>query len=187
MTGDSERIELSFCVVNTAKRELLLRGLDALARERAQLPFQSEVLVLDNASADGSAEAARAHAAVDEVIALEHRTGKGANDSLLLERARGRYALLLNEDAELQSGATLALHAALAHDPAAALAGAQLLSPDGAEPPTAWRFPTALPAVAGALFLHRRLVVQSLAGRTRTVDWCQSSALLVRRASASQV
>ncbi|HEY2200881.1 MAG TPA: glycosyltransferase family 2 protein, partial [Solirubrobacteraceae bacterium] len=64
-------VELSYCVVNTSQRELLLRGLDALARERAGLPFATEVLVLDNGSRDGSAEVARAHPTVDEVIALE--------------------------------------------------------------------------------------------------------------------
>src|SRR5215471_14746830 len=101
-----EQIELSYCVVNTSQRELLLRGLDAIARERRSLPFASEVLVLDNGSRDGSADAARAHAAVDEVIALERRRGKAANDSELLARARGTYALLLNEDSELQPGAT---------------------------------------------------------------------------------
>ena len=96
------QIELSYCIVNTSQRELMLRGLDALARERARLPFASEVLVLDNGSRDGSAQAAREHTAVDEVIALEQRRGKAINDSELLRRARGRYALLLNEDSELQ-------------------------------------------------------------------------------------
>jgi len=63
-------VEVSYCVVNTSQRELLLRGLDAIAREREGLPFASEVLVLDNGSRDGSAEAAQAHATVDETFAL---------------------------------------------------------------------------------------------------------------------
>jgi GT2 family glycosyltransferase len=183
----SGEVELSYCVVNTAKCELLVRGLEAIARERAQLPFASEVLVLDNCSRDGSAEAARAHPAVEEVIALERRTGKSANDSLLLERARGRYALLLNEDSELLPGATLALWHALEGHPRAALAGAQLLDPQGQPQACAWRFPSALTALAGALLLHRALVVQSRGTRVREVDWCQSSALLVRRSAAQQV
>jgi len=54
-------VEVSFCVVNTQQRELLVRCLDAIAAERATLPFATEVLVLDNASADGSAGAARRH------------------------------------------------------------------------------------------------------------------------------
>ncbi len=180
-------IVLSFCVVNTSQRELLLRGLDAIARERATLPFASEVIVLDNGSRDDSAQAARAHPAVDEVIALEERRGKGLNDSELLRRAGGRYALLLNEDSELESGATLALHTALESRSDAACAGAALRRPDGAPQASAWRFPTPFTALAGALFLHRRLVVQSRGTRAREVDWCQSAALLVRRDAAAQV
>jgi N-acetylglucosaminyl-diphospho-decaprenol L-rhamnosyltransferase len=180
-------VELSYCVVNTSQRELLLRGLDAIARERAGLPFATEVLVLDNGSRDGSAQAAQAHATVDETIALDRRRGKGLNDSELLRRAHGRYALLLNEDSELQPGATLALWQALQERSQAACAGARLLRPDGTEQASAWRFPTPLTALAGALLLHRRFTVQSGGTRTREVDWCQSAALLVRRAAAEQV
>jgi N-acetylglucosaminyl-diphospho-decaprenol L-rhamnosyltransferase len=195
-------IELTYCVVNTSQRELLLRGLGAIARERAELPFATEVLVLDNGSRDGSAQAARSHLALcetaggqpaGELIALSQRRGKGLNDSELLRRARGRYALLLNEDSELRAGATLALHAALEQNPRAACAGAKLLRPDGPGHPDknaqacAWRFPTPLTALAGALFLHRLYTVQSKGDRIREVDWCQSSALLVRREAAAQV
>ncbi len=180
-------IELTYCVVNTSQRELLLRGLDALARERATVELTTEVLVLDNGSRDGSAQAARAHPAVDEVIVLDRRQGKALNDSALMARARGQYALLLNEDSELQPGATLALWQALEAHPDAACAGARLLRPDGTEQACAWRFPTVITALAGALFLHRTYTVQSRGRHTRQVDWCQSAALLVRRAAAEQV
>ncbi len=180
-------VELTYCVVNTSQRDLLLRGLDAIARERESLGFATEVLVLDNGSRDGSADAARKHPAVDELIALEQRRGKALNDSELLRRARGRYALLLNEDSELQPGATLALYEALREHPGSACAGAALRRPDGSGQPSAWAFPTVATALAGALFLHNRATVQSKGGRTRQVDWCQSAALLVRRSAAEQV
>jgi N-acetylglucosaminyl-diphospho-decaprenol L-rhamnosyltransferase len=186
-SGADGGIELSFCVVNTSQRELLLHGLDAIGRERASLPFSTETLVLDNGSRDGSAEAAREHAAVDELIAFPERRGKASNDSELLRRARGRFALLLNEDSELLAGATLALVGALRSDPRAACAGAQLLRPDGTPQPCAWRFPTPITALAGALQLQRIVTVQSRGRHTRTVDWCQSSALLVRRDAAAEV
>jgi len=99
-------VEISFCVVNTEQRGLLRYCLDAIARERATVDFQTEVLVLDNASQDGSADVARQHPVSTEVIALEERRGKGVNDSDLLQRARGRFCLLLNEDSELLPGAT---------------------------------------------------------------------------------
>src|SRR5205807_6006939 len=124
-------VEVTYCVVNTEGRALLERCLDAVAREREAVAFETELLVLDNASTDGSAEMARAHRAGAEVVALSERRGKAANDSALLERARGRYGLLLNEDSELRPGATAALHRALEAHPRAAAAGARLLRPDG--------------------------------------------------------
>jgi N-acetylglucosaminyl-diphospho-decaprenol L-rhamnosyltransferase len=180
-------IELSYCVVNTSQRELLIRGLDAIARDREAVPFATEVLVLDNGSRDGSAQAAREHPTVDEVIASDRRRGKALNDSDLLRRAHGRYALLLNEDSELLPGATLALWQALQNRPYAACAGAQLVRPDGQAQACAWRFPTVATALLGVLMLHHLYTVQSNGSRTREVDWCQSSALLVRREAAAQV
>jgi N-acetylglucosaminyl-diphospho-decaprenol L-rhamnosyltransferase len=180
-------IELSFCVVNTEQRELLGRCLDAIAAERATLPYETDVLVLDNASHDGSATAARRHEVDAEVIALDRRRGKGENDTALLQRARGRYALLLNEDSELRPGAVPALRDALEERPDAAAAGARLLRPDGTVQPSAWRFPTPATALVGALFLHRRFTVQSRGQRTREVDWAQSAALLVRTEAARAI
>ncbi len=180
-------IEVSYCIVNTQQRELLLRCLDAIAAEQRTLPFATEVLVLDNASGDGSASAARRHPATTQLIALTRRRGKGENDSDLLQRARGRYCLLLNEDSELAPGATAALHAALEPRDAAAAAGARLLRPDGRRQPSAWRFPTPATALVGAFFLHRRYTVQSRGDAIREVDWAQSAALLVRREAAETI
>jgi GT2 family glycosyltransferase len=180
-------VEVSFCIVNTEQRELLVRCLDAVADERERLPFATEVLVLDNASRDGSAGAARRHPTTTEVIALKQRRGKGENDTALLQRARGRYALLLNEDSELHPGAVTTLRDALERDERAAAAGARLLRPDGTVQPSAWRFPTPVTALVGALFLHRRFTVQSRGERTRTVHWAQSAALLVRVEAAREI
>ncbi|MCA1689296.1 MAG: glycosyltransferase, partial [Actinobacteria bacterium] len=182
-------VELSYCVVNTEGRDVLMRCLDAVDRERAAAPFPTELLVLDNGSDDGSPDAVRRRpdAGRLELIALPLRRGKAENDSALMRRARGRYCLLLNEDSELLPGATAALHAALAADPRAAAAGAVLLRPDGRPQPCAWRFPSVATALAGAALLHRRYTVQSTGDRIRRVDWAQSSALLVRREAAAEV
>jgi GT2 family glycosyltransferase len=205
---------LSYCVVNTNGREDLLTCLEAIERTHPE-GVEAEILVLDNASDDGSAEAVRrwaegtgekdggggwpgARGAV-RLIALEQRAGKAENDSTLLQEAEGAYCLLLNEDSVLRPGAVEALIAALDEDPAAGAAGAQLLDSNGRPTPCAWRFPGVGTALAGALFLHRRLTVQSRGsgeragrgsdprGETRRVDWAQSSALLVRREAAEQV
>jgi N-acetylglucosaminyl-diphospho-decaprenol L-rhamnosyltransferase len=178
---------ISFCIVNTEKRELLVRCLDAVAGERERLPLETEVLVLDNASGDGSTQAAREHPVGAEVIAVERRRGKGENDTELLRRARGRYCLLLNEDSELLPGATALLLAALEGNPRAGAAGAALLRADGAPQPSAWRLPSAVTALVGAVFLHRHFTVQSGGDSVREVGWVQSAAMLVRREAARQV
>src|SRR3954467_12494769 len=178
-------VELSFCVVNTNGGPLLARCLDAIERT-APADVDHEVLVLDNASDDGSAEAVRGRRGV-RLIELERRAGKAANDSTLLQAASGRFCLLLNEDAELCDGAVAALLDALRNDREAACAGAQLLAPDGSPRACAWRLPSVATAVAGAVFLHRIATVQSGGDAVRAVGWNQSSALMVRREAAAQV
>jgi len=177
---------LSYCVVNTNGREYLLACLAAI--ERAHPPdLEHEILVLDNASEDGSAEAVRALRADIRLIALERRTGKAENDSTLMRDSQGKYCLLLNEDSELRPGAVEALLEVMEREPKAAAATPQLLDSTGKQVACAWRFPGVGTAMAGALFLHRRLTVQSNGSQVRRVDWAQSSALMVRRQAAASV
>ncbi|HWA54393.1 MAG TPA: glycosyltransferase [Solirubrobacterales bacterium] len=177
---------LSYCVVNTNGREYLLACLEAIERTHPQ-GVEREILVLDNASSDGSAEAVRGRGEDVRLIELKRRAGKAENDSTLMREAGGTYCLLLNEDSELRPGAAAALLAALEADPEAAAATPQLLDSTGSPTPCAWRFPGVGTALAGALFLHRWLTVQSRGNVTRRVDWAQSSALLVRREAAAGV
>src|SRR5690606_10230292 len=93
----------------------------------------AEVLVLDNASDDGSAALVREWNAGPgglgerlRLIERDRRAGKAENDSLLLRESRGQLCLLLNEDSELRPGAVAALTGALRANPRAAAAGAQL-------------------------------------------------------------
>jgi N-acetylglucosaminyl-diphospho-decaprenol L-rhamnosyltransferase len=173
-------------VVNTGGREYLLDCLAAIERTHPE-GVGHEVLVLDNASGDGSAEAVRERHPDVRLFALERREGKADNDSRLLQAARGRYCLLLNEDSELREGAVRALLDALDRNPTAAAAGAQLLTSEGEPTACAWRLPDIPWALAAAVFSHERVAVQSTGAGVREVGWVQSSAALVRREAAEQV
>ena len=178
--------DMSVCIVSTDGREDLLRCLDSVFRHPPGGAF--EVLAVDNASTDGTADAVRARFGERvELLVLPQRRGKAENDSELMSRARGRWCLLLNEDSELTPGAADALRTALEREPRAAAAGARLVSPAGVAQPSAWRFPGVGTALAGAVFAHRRLTVQSRGECTRAVDWVQSAGMLVRRAAFEEV
>jgi N-acetylglucosaminyl-diphospho-decaprenol L-rhamnosyltransferase len=186
-------VDLSYCVVNTNGRDALLASLDAIVATHPDA-LDGEILVLDNASTDGSADAVREWirradglGGAAQLIERDRRTGKAANDSYLLERAAGEFCLLLNEDTELRPGATEALVDELRAMPEAAVAAAQLLDPAGRPQPCAWRLPSVGTALAGALFLHRLLVTESGDSQTRKVGWAQSAAMLVRRRAAAEV
>ncbi len=186
MSTEADAPLLSYCVVNTSDREHLVACLEAIQRTHPP-GVEHELLVLDNASADDSARIVRAGWPEVRLIALERRAGKAANDSLLLQRARGTYCLLLNEDSELQEGCTRALLDALAADPGASAAGARLLTSEGEPTDCAWRLPDVPWALAAAVFCHRRVAVESTGTAVRAVGWVQSSAMLVRRAAAEAV
>lgn len=194
MPATSEPIEVSYCVVNTDGAEHLRRCLAAIGTTHPE-GLSAEVLVCDNASADNSVAVAEGWASgagrlgpTLRLFALERRAGKAANDSLLLAEARGELCLLLNEDSELRPGATATLIETLRAYPQAAVAGAQLLGPDGSRSACAWRLPGVGTALAQALFVHRGLVTQSAdSGPARRVGWVQSAAMLVRRSAAQEV
>jgi GT2 family glycosyltransferase len=177
---------LSYCVVNTNGREHLLACLEAIRRTHPA-GIEHEILVLDNASEDGSVDAVRERDPEVRLIARTHRAGKAANDTELMREAGGQFCLLLNEDSELDPGAAAALLEELERDSRAGAAGAQLLTSAREPKACAWRLPGIGTALAGAMFLHRWATVQSRGTATRSVGWVQSSAMLVRREAAAAV
>ena len=177
---------ISFCIVNTNARELVLECLGSIFEHPPATEF--EVIVLDNASADGSASAIRErYGERVQLIERERRISKAANDSELIGQSSGEYSLLLNADSRLTAGAADALLSELESRPRAAAAGAQLVDGKGSSSPSAWRFPGLGTALAGIFFLHRRFTVQSSGAQTKEVDWVQSAGMLVRRSAFEQV
>jgi GT2 family glycosyltransferase len=134
------RPELSIVVVNWNTRELLLRLLARLLPPGGPgLP--AEVLVVDNASSDGSAAAASA-AFPGVVVLPQPRNGGfayGVNRGL--ERARGDLVLLLNTDAEADPERIGAFLAAAASHPRAAVFGPRIVDEHGAPQRSWWRAP----------------------------------------------
>ncbi len=94
-------VDLSVIVVSYNTRELLLECLRSVYDSTYSSDLQ--VIVVDNASQDGSAEAVRSHFPEGLLIANSENTGFSRANNLGIEHARGRYLLLLNPDTALDS------------------------------------------------------------------------------------
>ena len=142
---------LAVVLVTWNVRELALAALESLFEDlTAQGPPDSQVWVVDNASADGTAQAVAQRFPQVHLIASEHNLGFGAGNNLAL-RAMGfggqsatqlpKAVYLLNPDTLTQPGATRALYDALSNAPNIGLVGAQLSYEDGSFQHSAFQFP----------------------------------------------
>lgn len=94
--------EVSILIVSYNTRELTLAAIDSVVRETRA---RHEIIVVDNASTDGSAEAIAAHPAAPRLIALEQNIGFGRANNVAAQHARAEKLLLLNPDTVVLSHA----------------------------------------------------------------------------------
>ncbi len=130
MTGDVTRTaEVTVIIVSYNTRDLTLKCLETLFAETHEA--RCHVVVLDNASSDGSAEAvAEAYPQV-ELIASAENHGFAKANNLVAAEARTEWLLLLNPDTEVHSGAIDALLAFARSNPQAGITGGRTVFPDG--------------------------------------------------------
>jgi len=135
-------LHLSVVVLSWNTREILRACLAALERDVPCEP--REIIVVDNGSADGSAQmVARDFPAVRLLCNAENRLYAEANNQGALA-ARGRYVCLLNSDTEVRPGALDRLAGFLEIHPEYAAIAPRLVNPDGTVQRACRRFPTLL-------------------------------------------
>jgi GT2 family glycosyltransferase len=173
--------DVSISIVNTSSRDLLLACLESLRS------VDAEIVVLDNASDDGSVEAVHERFPDVRVIAQPHRAGFGANHNTVIRATTGRYVYVLNEDTTSADWAIDRIVAHLDASPRVAALGPRLIYPDGRHQDSAWRFPTPETALLGLVTLGRAGVKQSSGATTRDVDWVMGAAIMLRREALDEV
>jgi N-acetylglucosaminyl-diphospho-decaprenol L-rhamnosyltransferase len=173
--------DLSVSIVNTNSRALLLACLDSLAGT------DPEIVVLDNASEDGSADAVRERFPNVRVIAQSHRAGFGANHNTVIRATTGGYVYVLNEDTTAGDWGFEALKAYLEDHPRVAALGPRLVYPNGRLQDSAWRFPTPFVSTVSLATLGRLGVTQSRGDEPRAVDWVMGAAVMLRREALDEV
>ncbi len=125
-------MKLSIVIVNWNTRAFVLACLDSLVEELARFgPGQAEVIVVDNASSDGSAEAIARRFPDVHLICNEGNVGFAAANNQGIRASTGQYVLLLNPDTEIRRGALMALVYFMDARPEAGAVGPRLLNEDG--------------------------------------------------------
>ncbi|MBW2674472.1 MAG: glycosyltransferase family 2 protein [Deltaproteobacteria bacterium] len=145
-------MDITTVIVNWNTRDLLRDCLESVYKTVRGMTV--EVIVVDNASQDGSVAMVReAFPGVDIIENSENRGFSAANNQAL-RVMRGRYALLLNTDAVLTEGAVHELFAFMEDHDEAAMAGGQLLNQDGSRQNSIANFPTLFSLLMNAPLLE---------------------------------
>jgi len=114
-SSDSGSVVLSIVIVNWHSAAFLEQCLHAIYRETKDLSF--EVIVIDNATFDGSAEIVRRSFSEVRFIQSNDNLGFSKGNNLAYRDARGEFVLFLNPDTEILDGAIQKLVACLQADP----------------------------------------------------------------------
>lgn len=180
--------ELSVIIVNWNTLAILRDCLASVARHLASVSH--EVLVVDNASADGSADMVAAEFPAVRLIRNAENVGFARANNQAMRVAAGRRFLLLNSDTQLTDDSVARLVETVT-DPSIGVAHCRLFLPDGRVQQSAYRFPRLDLAALEAFGLYKLLPKKTtgrllLAGywtydEERDVDWVAGAFMLLPR------
>lgn len=195
---------ISIVIVNYRTANLVIDCLRSLEPELADRPAW-RVVVVDNASGDGSAQrladavAAEGWSAWCEIMPLDHNPGfAGGNNAalrpILACAAPPDYVLLLNPDTIVRPGGVHNLVEFMDARPTVGIAGSRLEDPDGTPQRSAFRFPSVPAELEEGLriglvsrLLRGRIVAPPVREEAHATDWIAGASMIVRRAVFEQV
>lgn len=181
--------QITIVIVSFNTRELLR---ECMASVRRQCPtLELEVIVVDNASEDGSAEMVSREFPEVRIIRSDHNLGFAAANNRAFSVARGRYVVMLNSDASLRTDALSRSVAHMEANPRVGMASGRLMDLDGVWQPSARLFPSPLNKLLTMSGLAERYRRSRFFGRfSRTwanplepaqVDWVGGAYMIGRR------
>jgi len=190
-----KQIDLSIVIVSFNTRELTRQCLEKVEKHAAAIPH--EVFVIDNASADGSADMVASEFPGVHLIRMAENKGFAGGNIPGMKRARGRYVLLLNSDAFLAAGVLENTLSYLDRNPKIGILGCKLTNPDGSMQPSARMLPSPLNKILHITGLAARFPKSKFLGRVdytwwdhsepRIVGWVVGAFFMIRRETMQDI
>lgn len=192
MATETDAVDVTALVVNYNTRDLLAPCVASLRAGAAGLRLQ--IVIVDNASRDGSADVLRRDFADCELIFNDVNVGFGRANNQALALARGRYVLLLNTDAFVPPSGVADSVRFIKQHPKCAIVGVRLVGRDGSLQPSCRYFPTPWNEFLGMTGLSRFFpgakLVDDMAwdhAAPRECDWVPGCYYLVRKSVVDAV
>jgi len=188
-------ISVSVIIVSWNAKAFLLECLESVFAQ--QLTQDLEVIVVDNASTDGSAEAVRDRFPSVSVLGQSSNLGFARANNIGIRTSRGEYLFLINSDVVVSQGCFATLLQFLTTNPGVGIVGPRIIGSDGCIQRSCMGFPNLWSVSARAvaldcLFPRSRvcgglLLKPSLDDPTRSVDVINGCFWLIRRAAVQEV
>jgi hypothetical protein len=188
-------VDVSIIIVNWNTKDKLNDCLNSIYRQAPKLTY--EVIVVDNASDDGSAEMVKRE--FPEAILLQNDENRGfaAANNVGMAVAQGRYILLLNSDTIVLDNAIGQVVSFADLHPESAVVGCKVLNPDGTLQWTCFMFPSLLNMLLSSTYLYKLFPRSKFFGREQMTWWDRNDArevdvvtgcfMLVRREAIEQI
>lgn len=188
-------MDLSIVILNYKTRGFLktcIRGIEMFNHD-----LNYEIIVVDNASDDGSREMVKEMFPHVKLVEAPENLGHAKGNNLGLKEAQGKYVLLLNTDIAVLEDGIKKLYEFMESNPRAGLAGAKLLNPDKTPQQSCLCFPAKITPLYRRTFLGRlSLARKELEHYTMSdfnhnqscpVEWVISSAIMVKKEALEKV
>jgi GT2 family glycosyltransferase len=164
--------DVSIIIVNWNTRDILRNCLASVYEQTRDIIC--EVIVIDNASSDGSTEMVKREFPQTILIANTENRGFAAANNQGMRIAQGRYILLLNSDTVVLDGAIQKCVVFAEQHPEAAVTGCRVLNPDRTLQPTCFMYPSLLNLVLSSTYLYKLFPRNTFFGRELMSWWDRS-------------
>jgi len=188
-------MDVSIVIVSWNTRDVLRDCLRSVYEQAGNVGF--EVIVVDNASTDGSAQMVKRSFPKAKLIANSTNRGFAAGNNQGIAIAKGRYVLLLNSDTIILDKAVAKTVAFADDNPEAAVVGCKILNSDRTLQQSCFMFPSLLNLLLAATYLYKLLPRSRFFGRERMSWWDRNDVrevdvvtgcfMLIRREAIEQV